>query len=136
MTALPTDTDLNCFRGDTFTYSFTELDLSGSAIIYFTVKENYRDTDTQSILQISSASNLMILNATSASRSGSASAYIDVDSGKVTADIFVAANITDELEYNSSNYLYDLQLVKTNEQVQTLESGDFNLIRDVTRAIA
>jgi len=132
---LPADLDLDCFRGDTFEYAFTGLDFTDYEKVYFTVKENYRDLDSEAIIQISSASGLVILNGASGSVSGSSSASITIDSGSTVATVHIKASVTDELEYNVDNYFYDLQMVKSDEEVETLEAGVFTLVRDVTRTI-
>jgi len=132
---LPTETDLDCFRGDTFSYSFEELDFSDYSNVYFTVKENYKDLDSAALVQISSASGLLILNGVSGSVSGSGTASVTIDSGSTVAAVYIKASVTDEFEYNSNNYFYDLQMIKTDDEVETLEAGAFNVVRDVTRAI-
>ena len=132
---LPAELDLDCFRGDTFSYEFTGLDLSDYETIYFTVKEDYKDTDSEATIQISSASGLLILEGISGSVSGSSNASITVDSGSTVATVNIKASVTDEFEYSSTDYFYDLQMIKTDGEVETLEAGTFTLVRDVTRRI-
>ncbi|HUU87838.1 MAG TPA: hypothetical protein VMX17_08805, partial [Candidatus Glassbacteria bacterium] len=75
------------------------------------------------------------LNGVSGSVSGSGTASVTIDSGSTVAAVYIKASVTDEFEYNSNNYFYDLQMIKTDDEVETLEAGAFNVVRDVTRAI-
>ena len=130
---LPNDTDIDFFQGDTFARDFTALDFEDYSNVYFTVKENYKDLDSAAIVQISSASGLLVLNSGSVSESANAS--ITIDSGSTVATVYIKPIVTREVEYSTNNYFYDLQMVKTDGTISTLEAGEFSTVRDVTKAI-
>lgn len=127
---ITSETNITCFRGDTFTYAFEGLDFSGYSKVYVTIKKNYQNTDAESIIQVDSATGLLILNGVVSTNPTDASITINSTS---KATLVLKANTTSAIPYMTSNLLYDLEVVYSTGKVRTLQYGSFYLSRDVTR---
>lgn len=125
---------ISMVRGDTFTYEFTEVDLEGYNAAYFTVKSQYKDEDAQAVLQVNAANGLIILNGQK--RSSGAGATMSLDSANSTVSLEIDANITKCIPYSDNDYLYDLEIIGSSNEVYTPQIGKFVLVRDVTRKIS
>lgn len=123
---------LSCTRGDTFTYTFSGLDLTGFTKVYFTVKKNYQDIDTASIIQVNNVAGLTYLNGAIATDSTQGSLVINSSAG--TAILTLSPILTSALIYKTDSYVFDLEIIKPTK-VTTPASGIFSIVRDVTRAI-
>lgn len=128
------DTDVTCRRGDTFTYPIAGLDFTDYSKVYFTIKKNYQDTDTEAIVQVvSGSSGLLYLNGVVSASPTEASLTVTSND---TATLVLKPFVTSEIPYlSSSNYHYDIQILYTTGTIRTLQYGDFILSRDVTRRI-
>lgn len=133
-------TTVTIHRGDTVTISFTGLgDISDYDTIYFTIKQKTSDpADAAARVQVSlgtgtASDGLLILNGDDDVTSTDASITIS-DSTNGDLDVVLNPNMTQDL-VPSSNYTYDIQMVKSDETVSTLASGDCTINEDVTRAI-
>lgn len=127
------DTDITCFRGDTFIYNFNDIDLTDYRKVYFTVKRNYQQTDAESTIQVDNERGLLYYNG--AASASPTYARINITSAS-TATLTLEAPVTAGLLYYSTNrprYYYDFQVVYTSGVVTTLQCGEFTLTRDVTR---
>ena len=121
---------LSLIRGDTCEYAFEDIDLTGYNSAYFTIKANYKDTDANSIIQVSSASGLLYLNGASGSTSGSSTGRLSLDQAASRVNIYIDAVVTKEVPFSTNNYYYDLQLVSTTGSVVTPYLGEITLLRD------
>ena len=123
-------------RGDTFSASFSGLgSVAARDEIYFTVKPKQGDpTDANATFQISESSGLDITQGDTTG-TGSTGGYITVTDA-AAGDITVVLS-ADEASYLTpgDNYVYDLQMVTTGGTVQTLSSGRFKVVEDVTRSV-
>ncbi len=125
--------ELTCVRGDSFSYIFSDLLLDDVVKAYFTVKSQYKDLDSQSIIQISSTDNLLYLNGVESETGVGATLIININDG--TAIINLLPVVTKELLYNTNKYVFDLEIIKSDDSVSTIETGTFDVTRDVTRSI-
>lgn len=105
-------------RGDTYKIRVNVVDDLGAPVnienrsIYFTMKRQLPDADDVAPIQI-------------------ANQLIGIDSQNGVANIVVPAALTSTLE--ATNYWYDIQLVKDNEEVRTILRGRILVEMDVTR---
>lgn len=131
------DYTINCVRGDTLIYVFSDVPLdAGYQNIYITAKTQYKDLDSEALFQVCSASGLLYANGASASGSASSGSVTAVISGSVaTVTLQINPDITKQFSYLTNNYVYDLQVVKGTGIITTPRIGDFILVRDVTKAI-
>ncbi len=126
--------EILCMRGDTLTYVFEDIPVAaGYKNVYVTVKDQYKDLDSQSLLQISSASGLIYQNGIASTSGSGATVTVDVSAQTVT--IQVDPWVTQGFEYLSNGYVYDLQIIDASDIIDTPVSGAFTVLRDVTRAI-
>jgi len=126
------DNTISTIRGDTLIHVFSNIDFTGYEKVYFTVKDQYKDADSESLIQISDVDGLLFLNSASCSGSG---ATLIIDEANESATLQIEAEITKEFGYKVNNYVYDLQIIRNTDDVITPESGTFIVVRDVTKSI-
>jgi hypothetical protein len=125
-------------RGDTMDQDISNLgDISTRAgeSVWFTVKRQKDDADTDAIIMIGEDTGLMYLNGTDVSATRAAEGSItvtDAVSGDIT--IWMNPTATDEL-VPSSKYYYDVQWTDGTE-VYTVADDLARITGDVTRAVA
>jgi len=131
--ATVTGSDITCQRGDSLSASLTDVGaLTGYSKVYFTVKRDYADADTASIIQIEKTAGLKYLNgATGTPANGS----LTIDD-EATGDITIALDEVETAKLDPGVYVYDVQVVRTAGTVSTLTAGTFEVAADVTRATA
>ena len=103
-------------RGDTWSISITGLgSIADRDTLWMTIKKGVGALDAAAVLQITEADGITV---------------DDEDAGNVT--IAVGADTTAGFE--PRDYVYDIQVLRTGGQVQTLAIGTFTVAADVTRA--
>jgi len=112
-------TELSVYRGDdkTWNLNFTDanddpIDLTG-ATVFFTVKVNKTDKDSDAIISKDQAS------------------HVDAVNGQTT---IVLTN--SDTDVKIGNYYYDIQLVDTSGIVTTIVVGAFRVNQDVSTRVA
>ena len=125
------NTSLQAVRGDDFTYTFTDIDLTDVAYATFTLKKSYKDEDYQSVIQINSITGLAYLNGKKITTG--TTAEITYDALLKTVSLTIDAIVMKQIPYADAGYYYDVQTVTNNNIVETPVIGAFELIRDVTR---
>ncbi len=108
------------YRGDTLRYKLTfknadtkePIDLTGASV-WFTLKENVNDPDSEAAIQVHTEN------------------HLDPTNGKT--EIVVPASETNNLEIKT--YFYDFQLVDAQGNVSTVMSGKVKVLPDITRSI-
>lgn len=126
--------DISILRGDNIVVSFEGLgDISDRDKLWFTMKRDREDADSESIIQIEETAGLDYLN-------GAAGTAGD---GSIVVDDAVAGDVTITLKPAASALLvprehkYDVQvLMTTGATVHTLTQGDAAVDPDVGRVIA
>jgi len=109
-------TDLEIFRGDSKTYNFTFKDSAGVGIpitgytVYFTVKENETDLDTNAKISKSVSD-----------------PHSDPDNGKTSISIGPT-----DTDLDVKNYFYDFQLKDDSGNITTFLKGNFKVKQDIT----
>ncbi len=131
--ATVTGSDITCQRGDSLSASLTDVGaLTGYSKVYFTVKRDYADADTASIIQIEKTAGLKYLNgAVGTPANGS----LTIDD-EATGDITIALDEVETAKLDPGVYVYDVQVVRAAGTVSTLTYGEFVVAADVTRATA
>ena len=131
--AVVSGSDITATRGDTLSASLTDVGaLTGYSKVYFTVKRDYADADTASIIQIEKTAGLKYLNgAVGTPANGS----LTIDD-EATGDITIALDEVETAKLDPGVYVYDVQVVRTAGTVSTLTAGTFEVAADVTRATA
>ena len=130
------DVDIsNIVRGDTYTESdrLSGLgNISARNKLWLSIKDEYDDADTASIVQVEETAGLVYLNGAAATNSAWGSLTVtDAAAGDVTFTL--AANATRLLRYRG--FIYDIQML-AGSAVTTLQSGNVLVTGDVTRAIS
>lgn len=130
--------DLVIHRGDTTVINITGL---GSLVdrvgtkLYFTVKDNLADSDSESIVQITETGGLLILNGEE---------QLDATIGSLVVNDEIAGNVTITLKSSmtkdlqaslTKKYSWDIQIIKSGDRVETLTQGILAVNYDVTQAI-
>lgn len=120
-------------RGDTLSASITGLgSLAGRTKLWFTVKSDPSDTDSEALLQITETGGLTVVNgAAYATTTNGSITVTDEATGALT--LALAAAVTDDLPIGG--YAYDYQQLNATG-VHTLTTGTFVVTADITRAIA
>jgi len=119
-------------RGDSLSLEITDLgDISTRTNLWFTVKRDLSDIDTEAIIQIDENTGLLYLNGAAGT----------AGNGVITVDDAVAGDITITLQEADTDDLvpaiglhYDVQVLDGGD-VTTLTEGPCNITGDVTRAI-
>ena len=121
---------LNIRRGDTLPVRLTDLGtMTGYSEVWFTVKSAISHSDTEAVLQITTAG-LQRINGAIGTAGNATLTVIDATAGDVT--ITCAASEMAKLAIRSGLY-YDLQ-VKIGTTISTLAFGRLNVVEDVTKA--
>jgi hypothetical protein len=122
---------ITAIRGDTLVAMLENIgSLTGYSNLWFTVKRDYADADTASIIQIEKTAGLKYLNgATGTPANGS----LTIDD-EATGDITIALDEVETAKLDPGVYVYDVQVVRTAGTVSTLTAGTFEVAADVTRA--
>lgn len=129
LSALQSD-PLNIRRGDTLPLRLTGLGtMTGYSEIWFTVKSAISHSDTEAVLQITTAG-LQRINGAIGTAGNATLTVTDATNGDVT--ITCAASEMAKLAIRNGLY-YDLQ-VKIGTTVSTLAFGRLNVVEDVTKA--
>ena len=126
--------DITIKRGDSLSASITGLGtLTGYTTIWFTVKTEMSDADSDSIIQIDTDTGLVYLNGAAASVAANGSITVD---DAVAGDITIALDEseTDDLAPHRGLY-YDVQMLNGGD-VTTLTEGLCKVAGDVTRSIS
>lgn len=125
---------ITLYRGDTFTAALTDVgSLTGNTKLWFTVKDDFSDTDAEALFQIEKTGGLLRLNGIAptgglSSADGSLTVN-DAASGDVTIVLSAAAAAT---LVPDMDYKYDLQMLSASG-VLTVARGDFRVTADVSR---
>lgn len=120
---------LNIRRGDTLPLRLTDLGtMTGYSEIWFTVKSAISHSDTEAVLQITTAG-LQRINGAIGTAGNATLTVTDGTNGDVT--ITCAAEEMAKLAIRNSLY-YDLQ-VKIGTTIKTLAFGRLNVVEDVTK---
>jgi putative sterol carrier protein len=116
-------TNLELYRGDNKTYNLNFTDSNGDVIditgytIYFTIKnkKTYKleNNDNDALVKI---------NVT-----------IHTNPTQGESQINITSDLTNDIEPN--NYIYDIQLKDSSDNILTIISGNINIIADVTRRV-
>ena len=129
LSALQSD-PLNIRRGDTLPLRLTGLGtMTGYSEVWFTVKSAISHSDTEAVLQITTAG-LQRINGAIGTAGNATLTVTDATNGDVT--ITCAASEMAKLAIRNGLY-YDLQ-VKIGTTVSTLAFGRLNVVEDVTKA--
>ena len=121
-------------RGDSLSASLTDIGaLTNSSKLWFTVKRDLGDADTDAIIQIDDATGLLYLNGAAASVAANGSITVD---DAATGDITIALQEaeTDDLVPAQGLY-YDVQMLDTSNDVTTMTEGWCHITGDVTRSV-
>lgn len=121
--------DLNIRRGDTWDYTWSNLSVSDVSKAQFTVKTSKSHADTAAILQVDSDTGLLYVSGAAASDATKGSVALTAS----TIQVIIDASITAGLTATKSLY-WDLQVIRTDGDVDTLLDGECNIVADVTRA--
>lgn len=117
-------------KGDTFSYSFQNIDLEGFTKLYFTLKKNYKDEDCDSIIQIDSEDGILYLNGQK--KTVGTGATITGNESTSIVTLTITPSITKQFAYSINQYYFDVQVIKTTT-VSTPKIGVMEIIRDVTQ---
>lgn len=108
-------TDIKVFKGDDVTFTVTITDENGAAVdltggvLWFTVKKNKTDSDSDALIQKQVSSHT-------------------TPTGGITA-----ITLTDtDTNQTASQYFYDIQFVNSTSDVTTYGVGNFIILQDVT----
>ena len=124
---------ITAIRGDTLVAVLEGIgSLVGYSKVYFTVKRDYADADTASIIQIEKTAGLKYLNGAAGTPANGSLTIVDEASG----DITIALDEVETAKLDPGVYSYDVQVVRTAGSVSTLTTGVFEVAADVTRATA
>ena len=123
-------------RGDSFSASLTGLgSIANRSKLWFTVRKSKSDLDIEVVIQIEVTAGLVRVNGMDASARSS--------NGSITVDDEDAGNITIELDEaetralsRASDLYYDVQVLTTGGDVNTLTYGDLDVVLDVARAVS
>ena len=122
---------ITAIRGDTLVAVLEGIgSLVGYSKVYFTVKRDYADADTASIIQIEKTAGLKYLNGAAGTPANGSLTIVDEASG----DITIALDEVETAKLDPGVYSYDVQVVRTAGSVSTLTAGTFEVAADVTRA--
>lgn len=117
-------------RGDTWTMALTGLgNIASRSKLWFTARGRKDDPDSASLLQIEETAGLLYL-------SGRPGTPTD---GSLVVNDETAGNITITVKPNDAGIAsayYDVQMLTVLGTVQTLTTGTFEVVADVTRAIS
>ena len=127
---MTTSETLDLIRGDTFIHKFLDIDMSDYDYSYFTIKEQYKDNDYESIVHVSSASGLVYIEGV---KQTSGSSNGEIISGSASLTVKIHPTATKEFEYYTNNCYYDLQVTSTSGSIVTPHLGEISIIRDVTK---
>lgn len=126
--------DIDCIRGDTLILTFDDIPIEvGYKNVVLTVKNQYKDEDSESVIQATSGCGLLYLNGELSTTGSGVTVTIDVAEEKAIFEI--EASITKDFPYKSDGFVYDLQITDALDDVVTPRLGAFNIIRDVTKRI-
>lgn len=126
------DNTITIYRGDTLRVSLSDLgDISDRSKLWFTVKRNYKDLDSEAIIQITESSGLQVFSGSSDYSNALASLTVTSPTD-ATIDIMIDETLTSELSA-SYNLLWDMQVLES-DGIRTFTSGKCNIVNDVTRA--
>lgn len=128
--AAVTGDDITIVRGDTVSISLTGLgSLAGMEKLYFSVKDNYRNADSESIIMIEAGTGLVYINGAIATTPANGSLIIDDESA---GDITITLKAVESAKLVCKPYYCDIQII-TASGVFTLHSGNFVVVGDITR---
>jgi len=120
-------------RGDTLSVSLTGLgSLAGRSKLWFTVKRDDDDIDSESLIQVEETAGLLYFNGGAATAGNATLVVDDEDAGNVTITV-VASDMADLGQIDDAKY--DLQML-VSTTISTVTSGVFNLELDQTRAVS
>lgn len=126
---------ITAHRGDTLSAALENIGaLTNYSKIWFTVKRDYADADSASIIQIEKTGGLLYINGAAATTAANGSITID---DEPTGDVTIALVAARTAELNPGNYVYDIQILRSSgTAVSTLTYGEFVVAADVTKATA
>lgn len=127
-------TTLTEVRGDTWSVVIEGLgSLVGRTKLWFTIKRNTGDADTDAIVQIEETAKLKYLNGAAATTAADGTLTVDsVGDGDITVVLKPAAS---SLIVPRSDLSWDVQVLAAGV-VTTLRSGTFVVTADVTRTVS
>lgn len=128
-------TSLSFIRGDTITYTFSNLDLQNFAKAYFTIKKKHKDNDSDAIIMVDSDNGLYILNG---QRISSGIGATLVSSGSIINEIYLTIDASKSYQLPTSIdsndvFYYDLQVITTGSVVTTYYLGEVLISKDITK---
>ncbi len=124
---------ITAMRGDTLSAALTDL---GSLMyfdkIWFTVKSDHSQPDSESLIQIELSDGLKYINGEAATVPANGSITIN---DEPTGDITVVLDEVETAKLPPGSYYYDIQILRsTGIAISTLSSGTFIVSADYTRA--
>ena len=128
-----TGNDLSRKRGDRWSIEITGMgDISDRAKLWFTVKTTDRDADSKSVLQVEETAQLLYIAGGSAATAANAALTVDDESA---GDITITVEAPETAKIGPlSEAVYDVQVLRDDDSVDTLRSANFTITADVTRA--
>jgi hypothetical protein len=126
---------ITAHRGDTLSAALENIGaLTNYSKIWFTVKRDYADADSASIIQIEKTGGLLYINGAAAGTAANGSITID---DEPTGDVTIALVAAETAKLSPGNYQYDIQILRSSgTAVSTLTYGEFVVAADVTKATA
>lgn len=121
-------------RGDSFSGSLTGMgSIANRSKLWFAVKWNKGDADANALVLIEETSGLVYVNGAAAETATNGSITVVVEDD---GDITIVIDEAETANFAEASVLYyDVQVLTTDGDVNTLTSGDASVILDVTRAI-
>lgn len=120
-------------RGDTMVASMTVGALTNYSKLWFTVKRDYVDADTASIIQIEKTAGLLYINGVAGTPANGSITIQNEATGAITITL-TAAEVA---KLSSGSYQWDVQILRSSGiPVSTLVYGEFILVDDVTKSIS
>jgi hypothetical protein len=125
------NTNITAKRGDSWHIDFSGLGtLVGRTKLYFTVKEAGAQEDNESAVQIEETAGLSEITHGSPTPVHGSITVTDVNAGDCT----VYLKGVESAKLYARDYIWDLQIIDTSDDVTTLTSGAFTVTEDATRA--
>ena len=119
-------------RGDTFTGVITGLgSIANRTKLWFAFKRSHHDADTAALVLIEETDGLVYLDGAAATSGQGSITVDDEDAGNVTVVIDEAATAV----LTEGARPYDIQVLRSTGNVNTLAEGTATVSADVTRAI-
>ena len=133
-TSTVSGSSITATRGDTLTASLTGLgNISSRTKLWFTVKEEEEDLDAAAIVQIEETDGLKYINGAAAGTAANGSITV---SNETTGALTIVLKPAETDDLAVGRYKYDIQWLSSAGVVTTATSGVFEVVADITRAVA